>query len=259
MRHPAISILAVLIVVALLGGGAVWLGTRTHHGTGSPDTPPPPRAPIPVHLCQSCAYGFNPLGNPTDEHPDASLAIDNQPGTYWNTQTYYDDKLDKAGVGLYVDANPGTTARILRVTTATPGFTATVYARDTKPPLRWPDPGWAQISSPTNIAAKRDIKLTSGTTPVPLLPAVDHQPRRPQQPGDRRDHALQVEGVSRRAPRAGGVAWAGSCLSRPLLDSLGSSLRVAHRARAGCGSCLQPEHWRDRHRRPPSPSPATSR
>ena len=165
VRHPAISILAVLIVVALLGGGAVWLGTRTHHGTGSPDTPAPPRAPIPVHLCQSCAYGFNPLGNPTDEHPDASLAIDNQPGTYWNTQTYYDDKLDKAGVGLYVDANPGTTARILRVSTATPGFTATVYARDTKPPLKWPDSGWAQISAPTNIAAKRDIKLTSGTTP----------------------------------------------------------------------------------------------
>ena len=125
-----------------------------------------PGAPV-----SDCAYGFNPLGNPTDEHPDASLAIDNQPGTSWNTQTYYDDTLDKAGVGLYVDANPGTTARVLRVTTATPGFTATVYARDTKPPLRWPDPGWAQISAPTNDRRQARHQADERHDPVPLLPA----------------------------------------------------------------------------------------
>ncbi len=124
----------------------------------------PVRAPSAVTLCASCAFGFNPLGNPTDEHPGASLAIDGDPNTFWNTQTYYDDKLEKAGTGLYLDANPGTTARVLRVITATPGFTATVYARNSKPPLKWPDPGWVQVSQPTQITARRDIPLTSGTT-----------------------------------------------------------------------------------------------
>jgi eukaryotic-like serine/threonine-protein kinase len=168
VRHPAISILLVLIVVAALGAGAVWLATRTHHGTGHPAQAAAPSGGqklAPVALCQSCAFGFNPLGSPTDEHPDASLAIDNDPNTYWTTQTYYDRTLNKAGVGLYIDARPDTTARVLRVLTGTPGFTATVYARNSQPPLKWPDPGWVQISAPTVITAKREIRLTGGATP----------------------------------------------------------------------------------------------
>jgi eukaryotic-like serine/threonine-protein kinase len=164
VRHPAISLLTVLIIVAALGGGAIWLATRTHHGTGHPAQPAPVKAPTPVQLCQSCAFGFNPLGSPSDEHPDASLAIDNQPNTVWNTQTYYSGTLNKAGVGLYVDARPGTTARVLRVTTPTPGFMASVYARNNPPPLKWPDPGWVKISPSTKIAGKQDIRLTSGST-----------------------------------------------------------------------------------------------
>ena len=95
---------------------------------------------------------------------DAGLAIDNQPNTFWNTQTYYSDTLNKAGVGLYIDAKPGTTARVMRVSTATPGFSAIVYARNTMPPLHWPDPGWTQVSSSTTIASRQDIHLTSGAT-----------------------------------------------------------------------------------------------
>jgi eukaryotic-like serine/threonine-protein kinase len=161
-RHRLAAALLVLAVLAAVGGGAAWVVTRTHHGTGRLTASSPPRALTQVVLCQSCASGFNPLGSPTNEHPDASLAIDNQLDTVWNTQTYYDGKLGKAGTGIYVDASPGTTARVLRIITVTPGFTATIYARTTPPPIRWPDPGWVAISAPTVIARDEKIHLTSG-------------------------------------------------------------------------------------------------
>src|SRR5437868_6785377 len=41
LRHPAMAELAVLLILAALGGGAVWLATRTHHGTGHPAQAPP--------------------------------------------------------------------------------------------------------------------------------------------------------------------------------------------------------------------------
>jgi serine/threonine-protein kinase len=168
LRHPAVTVVIALLIIAGIGGFAAWLATnRTHHGTGSPEQPAPiagTKPLAPVHLCQSCAHGFNPLGTPTDEHPDASLAIDNQPGTVWQTQNYYSQTLNKAGVGLYVDASPGTAARALQVMTDTPGFTATIYARNTQPPLRWPDPGWTRVSAPTKIGGKQTVRLTGGGT-----------------------------------------------------------------------------------------------
>ena len=165
VRHQVIAVLLLLIVLAGAGAGLAWLGSRAHHGTGKPAAKPPAPSLQPVALCQTCASGFNPLGSPTNEHPDASLAIDNQLGTVWNTQNYFDRTLNKAGVGLYVDANPGTTAKVLRIVTPTPGFTATIYARESPPPLKWPDPGWVKVSSPTDVANNStDIQLTGGST-----------------------------------------------------------------------------------------------
>jgi hypothetical protein len=154
-----------LLLVALIAGGIVWAATRAHRGTGKLAAPAPARSLTQVQLCQSCAHGFNPLGSPSDEHPEANLAVDNQLGTYWNTQSYVNANLNKAGTGLYVDAKPRTTARVLRIITATPGFTATVYARNDPPPLRWPDPGWVAVSAPATVASSKDIPLSTGSTP----------------------------------------------------------------------------------------------
>jgi eukaryotic-like serine/threonine-protein kinase len=166
MRHRVAAVLLLLIAVALVIGGAVWLSTRAHHGTGQLAVKPPQAKLQQVTLCQTCAEGFNPLGSPSDETPNASLAIDNQLGTYWDTQQYYDRKLDKAGTGIYLDANPGTTARILQIRDATPDFTVTIYARDDTPPLLAPPGnGWTQISTPTTIGADTSLRLTSGSTP----------------------------------------------------------------------------------------------
>jgi serine/threonine-protein kinase len=167
LRHPVVVALMALAVVAIIGGGAVWLATRAHHGAGHAALPPPKAQQghlSAIDLCQDCAHGFNPLGNPTDEHPDASLAIDGQPSTFWQTQNYYSGTLNKAGVGLYLDASPGTTANALRVLTGTPGFTATIYARKTPPPLKWPDPGWVAISPSTKVAGNQVFHLSSTST-----------------------------------------------------------------------------------------------
>jgi len=172
VRHRITAVLLLAIAAAAVAGAVAYAVLSAHHGTGNLSLAPPKGSAKgsyqQVSLCQSCAQGFNPLGNPTDEAPNASLAIDNDLGTYWDTQQYYDHKLDKAGTGIYVNAGPGTTdgtaVQRLRIIDATPGFTVTIYARTTPPPLRWPDPGWHQISAPTTVGTKTTIPLRSGNT-----------------------------------------------------------------------------------------------
>jgi serine/threonine-protein kinase len=172
VRHRVSAVLLLLVAVAVLAGGAVWLLTRTHHGTGklALKTPAAPKRLVQVTLCDTCAEGFNPLGTPTNETPNASFAIDNQLGTYWTTQQYYDHKLDKAGTGIYLNASPGTpttspgtTARVLRIVDATPGFRVTIYARDDQPSLAPPGNGWTQVSAPRTVGSDTQIPLTGGS------------------------------------------------------------------------------------------------
>jgi serine/threonine-protein kinase len=163
IRHRVFAVLALLLAVLLIGGGAAWLATRTHHGTGPLPAKAPQQALRQVILCESCAQGFNPLGNPINESPDASLAVDNQLNTFWDTQHYYDNKLDKAGTGIYVNASPGVVARELRILDATPGFKALVYARNDTPPLKAPPGnGWTQVASPTVVGRNTTIPLNTG-------------------------------------------------------------------------------------------------
>src|SRR5947209_502357 len=42
IRHRASALLLTLVVLAAVAGGAVWLATRAHHGTGKLTTNPPP-------------------------------------------------------------------------------------------------------------------------------------------------------------------------------------------------------------------------
>ncbi len=166
IRHRIVAGLLTLLGVAAVGGGIAWLVTRAHRGTGVPPpiTQPHHRSLHAVGLCQNCAQGFNPLGSPSDEAPNAGLAIDDQPNTYWRTQQYYDHKLEKLGTGIYLDASPGggTSARAVRITDATPGFPVTIYARESQPPLRWPDPGWVRISAPTTVQSNTLIHVNTG-------------------------------------------------------------------------------------------------
>ncbi len=167
LRHRSWAWALALVALVAVAGVAAWLITHAHHGTGKLAISPPPathrRSLSQVVLCQTCAHGYNPLGNPKDESPRAPLAIDNQLDTYWSTQTYYDGRLDKPGTGIYLTANPGTAARVLVVVTGTPGFTATVYASNAAPAYSWPSSAWTQVSTSRTISHQQSITLTSGS------------------------------------------------------------------------------------------------
>jgi tRNA A-37 threonylcarbamoyl transferase component Bud32 len=166
LRRPWVTSALIGIVLLAVAGAAVWLATRAHHGTGRPVVVQTPGKPQAVTLCQNCAHGFNPLGTPNYEHQDAGLAVDNDPNTGWPTQQYYSRTLgSKAGIGIYVDANPGIEARMVRILTATPGWSATIYGRTDSPPVKWPDAGWHEVGGPSTVAHTQDIPLATEGSP----------------------------------------------------------------------------------------------
>jgi eukaryotic-like serine/threonine-protein kinase len=166
VRHRVVAVVLAVFVLAAVGGVAVWLATRAHHGTGKLAVSAPSAAPTQVELGANSAHGYNPLGDPKTEHDQiAGLAVDNNPQTAWTTQNYYSGKLGKAGVGIYVDAAPGTTARFLKILTKTPGWSATIYARNDSPPVaQGPPAGWTQVGSVASVHNGENIPLSATTT-----------------------------------------------------------------------------------------------
>jgi serine/threonine-protein kinase len=165
VRRPTLTVILVLVAVAVLGGVGAWLVTRAHHGTGDLAQSPPASAPIQVQLCQTCAHAFNPLGTTPQNPNEAGYAIDSNPNDEWSTVDYYSHVLLEAGVGIYVDAAPQTTARYIRVLTSTPGWNAQFYASDTTPSATaWPG-DWVQVGSANDITSNDNIPLNTGGVP----------------------------------------------------------------------------------------------
>jgi serine/threonine-protein kinase len=167
LRHPATVIALVLIILAVIGGGVYYVASRTHHGTGQLVQAPPTASPTQVQLCSSCAHDYNPLApvGPKSQHPgETGLAIDGLRGTAWTTEQYYNG-LQKAGVGLYVDAKPGVRARSLVIDTATPGYNVAIYARRTAPRADTFDVGpngWVKVGSANKIRSTQTVPLFTG-------------------------------------------------------------------------------------------------
>jgi eukaryotic-like serine/threonine-protein kinase len=166
VRHRVVTAALAGVVIAAIAAAAVWLATRTHHGASPLPASPPKPTLVQVHLCQTCAYGYNPLGEPKDENPNAGLAIDGDVNTAWLTQDYYSGQLQKAGVGIYVDANPGTIAHEIVIYTKTPGWNAQIYAENGTPNMGTWAPGpnsWVLVGSDDDVARKQQIALSTTT------------------------------------------------------------------------------------------------
>jgi serine/threonine protein kinase len=166
LQHRLITALMVLMVVAAVAGVAIWLASRTHHGTGKSAQPPPAKLQQ-VTLCQSCAHDYNPdapPGSPRTQNPgEVGLAIDNDPSTAWYTEQYYSGSLNKPGVGLYVDANPGVSGRELRVQTQTPGWSAQIWVTNTPPDpnVAFSASNWIQVATITSMTSTENIPLAT--------------------------------------------------------------------------------------------------
>jgi tRNA A-37 threonylcarbamoyl transferase component Bud32 len=155
VTHP----LRILAVLLLIGAAAVvavvLLADRTERGTRQRPVTKAPAGLKSVSLGQSRAHDFDPFGVPDqEEHPrDVRRVLDDDPGTSWSTESY-SAGLNKAGVGIYVDAKPGVAGKRLDVRTPTPGWQGEVYvANGAKAPEALS--GWKDLGTTIKADGKR--------------------------------------------------------------------------------------------------------
>jgi serine/threonine-protein kinase len=157
LRRPRRWLLSVLAVALLVAGAIGFLATRTERGPGDVAGAGGGGLRV-VDLTKGAAHDYDPEGD-EDESSDATgFAVDANPTTVWDTETYEAgfDGANKAGVGLYVDAGSRVAARRVDVTTSTPGFTAAVYAADEVPDHI---EGWTKVSSDLKVGQEQQIPL----------------------------------------------------------------------------------------------------
>jgi eukaryotic-like serine/threonine-protein kinase len=158
LRHPRRALLLSLLVLALVGGTIAYFATsRTEKGAGEPVTPSAPGLSE-VELGSEAASDYDPAGDGEESPEAAGFAIDGNRTTAWDTEQYQGSlsDLDKAGVGLYVDADSPVAARQLDLVTSIPGFRAAVYAANTVPGRIG---GWTRVSRPVRVRQDQKIPL----------------------------------------------------------------------------------------------------
>jgi predicted Ser/Thr protein kinase len=122
VRALVLSLVALLLVGAAAVGAFALAGLFESSEDG--DGGAAPGSPISVQGLR----GYDPFGDNNEEHDgDAPLAVDDDPGTYWTTETYTAG-LQKDGVGLLLDAGERVDPSSFRITTDTPGFKAEIRA-----------------------------------------------------------------------------------------------------------------------------------
>ena len=164
-RRLGLQAIAGLLALLLVAGGVAGIllldGDAVQRGTSQRPVTKPETGLARVSLGQARAKDYDPQGG-DGEHPEqARLVLDDNTGTSWTTERYSGGSLNnKDGVGIYLDAKPSAHGRELQVATSTPGFAATVFARDDAPPSdRWPDAGWREVGSIDRAQRRTKVQL----------------------------------------------------------------------------------------------------
>jgi eukaryotic-like serine/threonine-protein kinase len=163
-----VPILMLVMLAAIAGGVLFFLAKegvdRTQRGAGPGRTTEPPPGQRVVSVKRTSANDFDPLADQTEHPEEARLAVDQDPGTAWSTETYTNDVLNKPrgepGVGLYVDAEPRVDATAVEIQTPQPGWRMELYAARKPPPEdQWPSSVWTRVGSGTVERRKQRFDL----------------------------------------------------------------------------------------------------
>ncbi|MGI8595566.1 MAG: protein kinase domain-containing protein [Solirubrobacteraceae bacterium] len=156
LRHPGWILLGLVIAGVIAAVILLYGANETQRGTGTANAPRAAPGLVAVSLAQDSAKDYDPLSVDKSEGPgEVSFAVDRAPETTWSTETYEQGALNKAGVGLTIDAKPSVAARRIVIRTPTPGWIAEIYGARTGLPPTIRDPGWARISSAVAIDKSR--------------------------------------------------------------------------------------------------------
>jgi serine/threonine-protein kinase len=164
--------LVVLIALAAVSGVVLFfllkegVVERTQRGAGPGRVEAPPGERI-VSVKSTSAHDYDPLADQTEHPEEALLAVDQDPGTQWTTETYTNNVLNKPrgvpGVGLYVDAEPRVDATAVQIQTPVPGWTMELYAARARPPEEtWPSPVWTRVGGGTVERRRQRFDLATG-------------------------------------------------------------------------------------------------
>jgi eukaryotic-like serine/threonine-protein kinase len=118
-RGPLYALLALVVAGAIAAAAVIGLGGS---GTKTPAASTPVGAAVPLRGVS----GYDPYGTGGEHDGDAPKASDGDPATFWNTEHYR--SFDKRGVGVVLDAGRTVALSQVTVTSATPGFTASITA-----------------------------------------------------------------------------------------------------------------------------------
>ncbi len=133
MRHPARWAGSLAVLVAGVALALALAAQQAHRGTGTAGEAQSRAGLVQVQLADSAAHDYNPFGTGPENRDLVGNVVDNDPNTTWSTEQYYDETLKKAGgvgLGVYLDAAPGVTAKAIAIQTPTPGFAVQIYAAD---------------------------------------------------------------------------------------------------------------------------------
>ena len=162
LRHPRRWLFVSMIALGVVAGLIAYFATRTQEGPGRSAAP---RAGLSdVVLGSNAAGDYDPEGDGQESHDAVQNAIDHNPTTNWDTETYSSGLAGlKSGVGLYVRADSPVVARRLDLTTSTPGFDARIYGANTVPGSI---SGWSAVSKRTHLGGVlTKIPLDTGGRP----------------------------------------------------------------------------------------------
>jgi eukaryotic-like serine/threonine-protein kinase len=159
LRNPRRVLYTSMVALGLVAGLIAFFVIRAEKGPGGAATPKADGL-TQVSLRGDAASDYDPDGD-GEESPDATQnAIDGNPTTNWDTETYRSglQGVGKTGVGLYVDAGSPLTARRLDLVSSTPDFEAEVYAANTVP---GDIADWNRVSRRTKVGETQRISINT--------------------------------------------------------------------------------------------------